>query len=97
MGDPLALAVLSTAPSGVVVSVPFGQRLYSGDSGSFDLAFDVLDPGGSTDRDLRFGHNLMSFPVSAFGSPGDTDLTNIAGTQTFDAVVLEFDAHVDCV
>ena len=70
VGEPLALAVLSTAPSGVVVSVPFGQRLYSGDSGSFDLAFDVLDPGGSTDRDLRFGHNLMSFPVSAFGSPG---------------------------
>ena len=69
-GQPLAITVLSAPPSGVVLAVSLGQRLYSGESGSFDLAFDLVDSGGSTDRDLRFGHNLLSFPVSAFGSPG---------------------------
>src|SRR5450759_2560624 len=69
-GQPLAIAVLSAPPSGVVLAVSLGQRLYSGESGSFDLAFDLVDSGGSTDRDLRFGRNLLSFPVSAFGSPG---------------------------
>jgi hypothetical protein len=47
-----------------------GQRLYSGERASFDVTFDLVDSGGSTDRDLRFGRNLLSFPVSAFGSPG---------------------------
>ena len=69
-GEPLPIAVLSTSPSGVVLAVSLGQRLYSGASGSFELAFDLVDSGGSTDRDLRFGRNLVSFPVSAFGSPG---------------------------
>lgn len=69
-GQPLAIAVLSATPSGVVVVVSLGQRLYSGESGSLDVTFDLVDSGGSTDRDLRFGRNLLSFPVSAFGSPG---------------------------
>jgi hypothetical protein len=69
-GQPLAIAVLSAPPSGVVLAVSLGQRLYSGESGSLDLTFDLVDSGGSTDRDLRFGRNLVSFPVSAFGSPG---------------------------
>ncbi len=69
-GQPLAIAVLSAPPSGVVLAVSLGQRLYSGESASLDVAFDLVDSGGSTDRDLRFGRNLLSFPVSAFGSPG---------------------------
>jgi hypothetical protein len=68
-GRQLPVTVLSATGSGVVVLVGFGQRLYSGQSGSFDLKFDLVDSGGSTDRDLRIGHNLMSFPVWAFGSP----------------------------
>jgi tetratricopeptide (TPR) repeat protein len=50
--------------------VGFNRRLYGGQSTTFDLRFDLVDSGGSTDRDLRIGHNLMSFPVMAFGSPG---------------------------
>jgi Tetratricopeptide repeat len=66
----LSVATDEVSPSGVVVTVGLGQRLYSGESGTFELRFDLVDSGGSTDRDLRIGHNLMSFPVSAFGSPG---------------------------
>jgi hypothetical protein len=70
LGQSLGIDVLSTTSSGVILVVALGQRLYSGQSGWFSLSFDLVDPGGSTDRDLRFGRNLMSFPVSAFGSPG---------------------------
>lgn len=56
--------------SGIAVSIALGRRLYSRDSTSVVLSFDLVDAGGSTDRDLRIGRNLMSFPVSAFGSPG---------------------------
>ncbi len=68
-GNQLPVTVESVATSGVTVIVGLGQRLYSGQSGTFDLRFDLVDTGGSTDRDLRLGHNLMSFPVTAFGSP----------------------------
>jgi hypothetical protein len=69
-GQPLPVSVKASTPSGVVVYVAFRQRLYSGQSGAFELKFDVVDMGGSTDRDLRVGQDIISFPVSAFGSPG---------------------------
>lgn len=65
----LPVSVQAASSLGVVVLVGLGQRLYSGQSMSFDLKFDLVDKGGSTDRDLRIGRNLMSFPVKAFGSP----------------------------
>ncbi|HEX7490654.1 MAG TPA: tetratricopeptide repeat protein [Candidatus Limnocylindrales bacterium] len=68
-GQQLAVGVQTISPLGVVVLVYFGQRLYSGQSMVFVLKFELVDRGGSTDRDLRIGHNLMSFPVKAFGSP----------------------------
>jgi tetratricopeptide (TPR) repeat protein len=55
--------------SGQAASIALGERLYNGDTTSLVLAFDLVDRGGSTDRDLRIGHTVMSFPVSAFGSP----------------------------
>jgi len=69
-GRSLVVSEKAGTPSGEVVYVAFRQRLYSGQSSSFSLDFDVVDMGGSTDRDLRIGQDVMSFPVSAFGSPG---------------------------
>ncbi len=69
-GNELALTVVASTASGVVVYIPFGQRLYSGESYRFNLKFDLVDMGGSTDRDLRIGQDIMSFPVRGFGSPG---------------------------
>jgi len=68
-GRGLPVTAESVSSSGVVVLVALGQRLYSGQSCSVDVKFDLVDAGGSTDRDLRIGSTLMSFPVSAFGSP----------------------------
>jgi hypothetical protein len=74
-GLQLPVSVEAASSLGVVVLVGLGQRLYSGQSMSFDLKFDLVDKGGSTDRDLRIGRNLMSFPVKAFGSPDTTGST----------------------
>jgi tetratricopeptide (TPR) repeat protein len=68
-GQKLPVTVESATSSSVIVVVELGQRLYSGQSCSVDVKFDLVDNGGSTDRDLRIGNTLMSFPVSAFGSP----------------------------
>jgi len=69
-GKPLEASVQSTARSGVALLVALGRRLYSGDTDAFELTFDLVDSGGSTDRDLRLRSNIVSFPVAAFGSPG---------------------------
>jgi hypothetical protein len=69
-GDPLNVAVRAVTQSGTVVFVTFRQRLLAGQSNWFDLKFDLADLGGSTDRNLRIGQDIMSFPVSGFGSEG---------------------------
>ena len=69
-GTALPVSVIAAVPSGVIVSVPFRQRLYTGQSTTFELTFDLVDMGGATDRDLRIGQDIISFPISAFGSQG---------------------------
>ena len=69
-GVSLPVAVKTATSTGVVLNVGFRQRLYSGGSFSFGLAFDVVDNGGSTDRDLRIGQDVVSFPISALGTEG---------------------------
>jgi len=67
-GQSLPVSVTAGEPSGVVVYVPFRQRLYSGQSTSLDPRVRPRDLGGSTDREPshRSGHRLI--PGSAFGS-----------------------------
>jgi hypothetical protein len=66
----LPVSILSSTVYGVVLEVSFEQRLYSGQSVSFELQFDLVDSGSSTDRDLRIDRDVMSFPVTAFGTQG---------------------------
>ena len=66
----LPVTVDSVVPAGVIVTVGLGGRLYSGASTTFSLRYDLVDSGGSTDRDFRIGTKVMSFPVSALGSAG---------------------------
>jgi tetratricopeptide (TPR) repeat protein len=68
-GQKLPITVDATTSSGVVLAVGLGQRLYSGQTGSFTLKFDLVDSGSSPDRDFRINDNVVSFPVWAFGSP----------------------------
>ena len=66
----LPVTVESVVPAGVIITVGLGERLYSGASTTFSLRYDLVDSGGSTDRDFRIGTKVMSFPVSALGSAG---------------------------
>ena len=68
-GRKLPITVESVTRSSVVLSVGLAQRLYAGQTGTFNLAFDLVDSMGSTDRDFRISGNVISFPVWAFGSP----------------------------
>ncbi len=67
-GKKLATAIDQETTAGTTITVSLGQRLYSGMTGSFSLAFDLVDALGTTDRDFRISENVMSFPVWAFGS-----------------------------
>jgi hypothetical protein len=58
-----------------ILQVNFGQRIYSGKSAQLQLRFDLPDPGGAPDREIRVGTSLVSFPVWAFATsstPGST-------------------------
>ncbi|HEX7491552.1 MAG TPA: hypothetical protein VF337_07590, partial [Candidatus Limnocylindrales bacterium] len=68
-GRKLPITVESSTRASVVLSVGLAQRLYAGQTGSFTLAFDLVDSIGSTDRDFRISGNVVSFPVWSFGSP----------------------------
>jgi hypothetical protein len=69
-GDSLPVTVRARTSAGVVVDVGLRQKLYSGQSVSFAMAFDIVDSGGSADRDTRIGQGVVSFQLSAFGSRG---------------------------
>jgi len=58
-----------------LLRIDFGTKLRSGRSLDLQLAFDLKDPGGIPDRDVRIGQALVTFPVWAFATdqtPGST-------------------------
>jgi hypothetical protein len=67
-GSPTLRTTKRTADS-TIIRLTFGQKIFSGKSASFQLRFDVPDPGGRPARDVRVGRSLVSFPAWGFGSP----------------------------
>ncbi len=58
-----------------LLRLDLGERLFGGQSATYNLRFDLLDPGGAPTRDVRIGEALVAFPVWAFatdGTPGST-------------------------
>ena len=51
-----------------LLRLDLGQRLFSGKSATYNLRFDLVDPGGEPTRDVRVGETLVSFPVWAFAT-----------------------------
>jgi hypothetical protein len=51
-----------------LLRLDLGQRLFSGKSATYQLRFDLIDPGGEPTRDVRVGETLVSFPVWAFAT-----------------------------
>lgn len=51
-----------------LLTITFGQRLYSKQTLSLRLTFDIPDPGGPPTREIRIGDALVAFPVWAIGT-----------------------------
>lgn len=62
---------------------------FNGQNSDIGLDTGIILASGSTIDAV--GPNMSTGITTAYGSPGDADLTNICGSQTFDACVLEFD------
>ncbi len=46
----------------------FGTKVYSGQSMTLHLAFDLKDPGGAPTRPIRVGQALVTFPIWSFAT-----------------------------
>ncbi len=73
-GTPRA-KVSKTTATYTLVELDLAQRIFSGKAASYRLVFDLVDTGGTSNRDIRIGTSLASFPVWAFATdatPGST-------------------------
>ncbi|MDP9251088.1 MAG: hypothetical protein M3O78_06945, partial [Chloroflexota bacterium] len=71
----LGATVARTASDHTEIKVAFAREVFYRQSYSFRVTFDLPDPGGVPNRDLRIGKSIVAFPVWAFGSesePGST-------------------------
>ncbi len=67
-GQGLAVAIDPSDPDFVAVTVTFAEAVYFEQSYPFRVTFDLPDPGGAPDRNLRISSSIVAFPIWAFGS-----------------------------
>jgi hypothetical protein len=67
-GTTLAARIVSSAREFTEVDIAFGRGLFHNQTIAFRFAFDIVDPGGVPQRDVRIASSLVAFPVWAFGS-----------------------------
>ncbi|HUQ78871.1 MAG TPA: hypothetical protein VM427_08405 [Patescibacteria group bacterium] len=62
--------VTKKATTYTLLRIDFGKQLAAGASRTFNLAFDIVDPGGAATRTIRIGQSLVTFGAWGFGSEG---------------------------
>jgi hypothetical protein len=62
------VGVASRSGGQTLLRIGFGTKLGSGRTLNMRLTFDLPDPGGKADRDVRIGNAIATFPVWGFGS-----------------------------
>ncbi len=67
-GQGLAVAIDPSDPDFVAVTVTFAEAVYFEQSYPFRVTFNLPDPGGAPDRNLRISSSIVAFPIWAFGS-----------------------------
>ena len=67
-GQSLAVSLDTSDPDFVGVTVTFAEGVYFEESYPYRVTFDLPDPGGAPDRNLRISSTIVAFPVWAFGS-----------------------------
>ncbi len=66
-GSP-TVAVQSAKADHTLLRIDFGRRLPAGSNRTFQLTFDIPDPGGAPTRETRIGESLVSFAAWAYAS-----------------------------
>ncbi len=66
----LQVRVTQRAQEYTALDLRFGAGVGAGESYPYRVAFDLVDQGGSENRDLRISRSIVAFPVWAFGSEG---------------------------
>jgi hypothetical protein len=67
-GVALGARVITSTAAYAAIEVTFAHALFHGASYRFSASFDITDPGGVPQRDVRVARSLVAFPVWAFGS-----------------------------
>ena len=70
-GLPLAVALDATDPDFLGVKVTFADGVFFQQSYAYQVTYDLPDPGGAPDRNLRISPSIVAFPIWAFGSSGE--------------------------
>ncbi|MEO8638812.1 MAG: hypothetical protein ABI458_02720 [Chloroflexota bacterium] len=70
-GQGLPVALDASDPDFVSVTVTFAEGVSFQQSYPYRVTFDLPDPGGVADRNLRISSSIVAFPLWAFGSSGE--------------------------
>jgi hypothetical protein len=70
-GRQLAVAVDSHNADFVNVTVTFQDGVFFEESYPYSVSYDLPDPGGAPDRNVRITPSIVAFPIWAFGSSGE--------------------------
>lgn len=70
-GQRLAVAVDASDPDFVSAMVTFSEGVTFEQSYPYRVTYDLPDPGGANDRNLRISSTIIAFPIWAFGSAGE--------------------------
>ncbi len=74
-GQPIVSRIVDSSAEFTTIEVAFGRAVFHNQSATFRVSFDITDPGGRPNRDVRVAGTLVAFPIWAFGSentPGST-------------------------
>ncbi|MEP7040459.1 MAG: hypothetical protein ABI864_02685 [Chloroflexota bacterium] len=67
-GTPLEVSLDTSGSDFIGVTITFAEGVFFQQSYDFRVTFDLPDPGGAPDRNLRISPSIVAFPIWAFGS-----------------------------
>lgn len=70
-GQPLEVKLNAGDSDFLGVIVTFADGVFFQESETYRVDYDLPDPGGAPDRNLRISPSIIAFPVWAFGSDGE--------------------------
>lgn len=71
-GRSVAVSVVSRSTAQQLLSIGLGAPLGAGRTSTVSLTFNLPDPGGAAGRPIRVGPSLVTFPIWAYGSAGQS-------------------------